>query len=190
MMSRSALRVRLAVDPLERRRHEAPHHVALERPEARLRLGVGGFERRMIAGDERKFRVVWERHDLGHHNPCAVRPELFRERVAADEGDVDEDRAEAEFAGELDEGRAWFVGADHDDRLGLAAADIEERALDRDGVALVGALRDELHLALLEGPLHAGEASPAEGVVLVEDRDALDAEIFGQALDHRLGLLE
>ena len=94
------------------------------------------------------------------------------------------------LAGEPDEGGAGLVGPDHDHGVGLAAADVEQRPLHRDGVALIGALGDEFHPAALERPLDAREPGPAEGVVLVEDRDALDAEVLRQALDHGLGLLE
>ncbi len=49
---------------------------------------------------------------------------------------------------------------------------------------------DQLHAALLQRLLHAGEAGAAEAVILVENGDPRDVAVLGQPLDHRLGLLE
>jgi hypothetical protein len=48
----------------------------------------------------------------------------------------------------------------------------------------------ELHVALVHRLLDAGETGKAEGVVLVEDRDARDAKIVGEVFDPGFGLLE
>src|SRR5689334_20905836 len=54
---------RLAVDLLQRRDHQAPDHIALERDETRHGVGLLRLERRLIAPDHADRRIVREGHD-------------------------------------------------------------------------------------------------------------------------------
>ncbi len=71
---------------------------------------------------------------------------------------------------------------------GSARLSVAQRRADRSGIALEGAFGGQLHVAFFQRALDAGQAVAAEGIVLVEDRDAPDVQILGQVLDPRLGL--
>src|SRR5712692_6444942 len=168
---------------VERRDGEPADQITLERDEFRRRL-----DRRLVVGDDLERGVPRERHDLGDHDALAVRPQLLGERRGADERDVEEDRIELGLARELDELGARLVGADHRHRLGLGALEGEQRRFHRDRVALEGPLGGEFHAAPLQRRLDAVEAGATERVVLIEDGDLLDLEVFGEVLDPGLGL--
>ena len=175
---------------VERFHHEASHDVALQGDEARLALRRVHGEGALVVGDDGDGVVARERDDLGHEHPVSGFPQLGCEGVAADEGDVDEDRIESEEARPPDERGDRPVGADDHHRLGPAVAEVEHRRLHRRGIAGVGTDPRELELAPLE---RAGEALVAREpvrVVLVEDPDPGHAEVARQPLDHLLGFLE
>ena len=83
------------------------------------------------------------------------------------------------MARELDEFGAWRVGADHDHSFRLCTLQGSHRRGDRLGAALIGGFGRKRHAALFQSQLDAGQTVAAVGVVLVEDRDALDVAIFG-----------
>ena len=144
----------------------------------------------MVVGDDREGVVFREGDDLGHEHALPRFPELAREGVGADEGDVDEDRIESEPARPADEQGDRPVGADDHDRLGPAVAQVEHRRLHGQGVALVRADPRELQLAPLEGAAEARVAREPVRIVLVEDPDPGQPEVARQPLDHLVGLLE
>ena len=99
------------------------------------------------------------------------------------------DGVQLEPARQLDELRAWFVGADHDDGLGIRLANRQQRHLHRGRIALVSAFGDQLHATLFHRLRDAREPGATEGVVLVQDGDPRHAEIIGEVLDPGLRLL-
>src|SRR5882724_7153623 len=173
---------------VQRRDREAPDQIALERHELRLGLGVRGLDRRLVVGDHGQRGVPRERHDLRHDHALAVRAQLLGERGRPDERDIDEHRVELDLAGELDELGDRLVGPDHHHGFRLRALEREQGGLHRNRVALVGGFRGKLDAALRHRPLDAVEPGAPERVVLVEDRDLLDLEVFGEVAHPGLGL--
>ena len=128
-------------------------------------------------------------HHLGDEHAGAVGAELPRQRIAADEGDVDEHRIEADVPRPGNQRGDRLVGADQNHRARIAGANVQQRRLHGRGVARIDADRHRRHVAPLQRLAHAVVAGAPEGVVLVHHGDAFDAEIAEQVRHHRLGLV-
>ena len=144
----------------------------------------------VLVGRHHGERIVGrERHHLGHHHIRARIPQRLRQGVAADEGDGEEHGVHAGVRGPIDQHRYRLIRADHDHRLRVALAKIQQGRLHRSGISRVQPDRHRLH-----APPRKRQANPlvtvaAERIVLVHDGDAIDAQVAGQAGDHFLGFL-
>ena len=88
----------------------------------------------------------------------------------------------------LDELGARPVGADEDHRLRLCATDHLQGRADGARVSLEGAFGRKLQAPAVEMGLHARQHVAPERVILIEDRDPRQAELFREMLDRGFGL--
>src|SRR5262249_16084781 len=111
--------------------------------------------------------------------------------LAADERDVGDGHVQAGVAGVADEGGTGRVGADGDDEVGpslLQNLDLLLEAVAGGGAAAVGGLAGDLQVMFGQGGADAVPAAAAVGVDLVEDGDALVADL-DEVIDQAGGLL-
>src|ERR1035437_6010815 len=181
-----ACRVRSGL--LQRGDNKASGKITLQRYEFRLHIRIERLFGGLVVGDDLHRNVPGEGDDLGDNYALAFGAELLRQRVGADKGDIDEDRIKAALVRELDKLGARPVCTDHDHRFRFGAPEGAQRRANRPGIALERAFGRQLHAALFQRKLDAGQTVAAIGIVLVEDRNVPDMKILGQVLDPRLGL--
>ena len=120
-----------------------------------------------------------------HPLPAQAPPQAH----GADERDVDEGWSKTGFVGEFNELGTWAIGPNHDHCFRLGAPDGFQRRTDSARVTLKGAFCDQFEPAAVECGLDASEPVPAEGIVLVKDRDLAQVQVLGQVFDPGLRLI-
>ena len=130
---------------------------------------------------------VGERHYLRNVDAGASGAEFFQQGVGADERYGDKFGVKIQFPGPQDELADGVVRPYHNDSFGAGLHQIQQGGLDRGGVAGVEAHRHRLHLAPFQGGQHPAVPRPAKGIILIQHRYPLKAEIVGETIHHFLG---
>ena len=141
-----------------------------------------------VGGHHRQVGILREGDDLGDIDAGAIRPQFGGQGVAAHEGDGHKDGVNV-AAGLGDDFGHRAVGANHNDGFGVGDDEVQQGGFDGAGVALVVPGADGGQVAPGQGGFGAAQAGAAVGVVLVDDGDAGDAQVLGEARHYFLGFL-
>ena len=143
----------------------------------------------LVLSDDWQGNVVGKRHDLGYIYARAVGTEFSRQRVAAYEGNGQEYRVHPGVPCPGHQRSNRLIRAYHNHRFGSALLQVEQRRLDRGGVARIQADGHGRHVAAVKREADAAIARAPVGVILVQNSDARDAQVLRQTGDHLFGFL-
>ena len=143
----------------------------------------------MVGGRDWQRSVGGEGHHLCHEHAFTVPLQLSGQGVAANEGNVDEDRVHADTPRPGNEVCDRFIGSNDDDGFGIAPLQVDQTGFDRRGVARIHTDCRRLLVAFGEGCDGAVIARLTVRIVLVDNADARQTKNIHQLLDHLLGFL-